>query len=162
MDSEASRARRRLIREHDVAGAVPKKYRDLVEIRFVLGRCGGGREELEAEQREYGDLLMLDMEENMNRGKSIEWLRSVNRAGEREALWVFKVDDDVSRHCEIMLVICDGDVLTARRYCISKTCSTFSSRSTPRSQRTLATRRRTGNIGTSTCRVECMGSRMAS
>jgi hypothetical protein len=54
-------------------------------------------QDLELEQAQYGDLFRLDMVENMNEGKFIMWAREVGRgrAGERDALWVFKVDDDV-------------------------------------------------------------------
>lgn len=96
MNTPRSRMRRDLIRSQDRLAAIPPVYRHMVELRFILGRCVIECDELEAEQAEHGDLFMLDMDENMDRGKTTMWLRSLNQEGMREALWVFKVDDDVS------------------------------------------------------------------
>lgn len=96
MSNPASKARRNRIRAQDWLRSLPQAYRQLVEIKFILGRCEMYCDDLADEQETYGDIMELDMQENMNWGKSTQWLRSVNRAGEQEALWVFKVDDDVS------------------------------------------------------------------
>lgn len=107
----ASRKRRELIRDHHPLFALPEEYRHLVEVKFVLGYpkeecrnealCPGVAEEeaeIEKESR-HGDLIRLEglkNGENMDEGKTWEWIRHVGREGGREAHWVFKCDDDVS------------------------------------------------------------------
>jgi hypothetical protein len=54
---------------------------------------------LQREEETHGDLLHLEGlkgGENMNEGKSWEWVRHVGREGARPAWWVLKCDDDVS------------------------------------------------------------------
>ncbi|WVQ76170.1 hypothetical protein IAR50_005826 [Cryptococcus sp. DSM 104548] len=103
--SPASRQRRDLIRSINYHSAIPPPYRHLVEIKFVLGQYHPGHalydtnevSEIEAEYEREADLLILDDLEwgdNMNQGKTWEWLRQVGREGGREAWWVMKCDDD--------------------------------------------------------------------
>ncbi|WVR03582.1 hypothetical protein IAU60_000574 [Kwoniella sp. DSM 27419] len=101
--SAGSRRRRQVIRDVDLIQAIPDPYRHLIEIKFVLGvnlDIEANREEEAAIAREaetYGDLIRLkDLHngENMNEGKTWEWLRYVGRTGGREAWWVLKCDDD--------------------------------------------------------------------
>jgi len=50
--------------------------------------------EMMIEEREFGDLIRLKglhHGENMNQGKTIEWMRWVGRNGGREAQWVMYV-----------------------------------------------------------------------
>lgn len=134
-----------MIRTIDLLDVVPRRYRHLFEIKFVLGlptpaelgqgesiigaelgerepetstRTEGDAEsvrvrgkqrgtarqavreeqEIQEESRRYGDIVRLEgLEggENMDHGKSVEWLRWVGRR-EREGSWVIKCDDDVS------------------------------------------------------------------
>ncbi|WVW81846.1 hypothetical protein I302_103844 [Kwoniella bestiolae CBS 10118] len=110
--TEGSRKRRMLIRELGLMEAVPEEYRHLVEIKFVLGINSEAKEgededkhrigleeekEIDTEMKMYGDLIrlrLLENGENMNNGKSWEWLRYVGREGGRKAWWVMKCDDD--------------------------------------------------------------------
>ncbi|RSH95830.1 hypothetical protein EHS25_000923 [Saitozyma podzolica] len=109
MPSQTSRRRRDLIRRYSPLLSVPPEYRHLVELKFVLGHPQMRRNETEdewgwdaeatlaQEQDVHGDLLRLDglhRGENMNEGKSWEWLRHVGREGGRKAWWVLKCDDD--------------------------------------------------------------------
>ncbi|WWC58179.1 uncharacterized protein I303_100715 [Kwoniella dejecticola CBS 10117] len=105
-----SRERRRLIRRLNLLEAVPAEYRHLVELKFVVGMnkpVAEGEEgyesmmelekDVENEMSEHGDLIrlkLLENGENMNNGKSWEWLRYVGRKGARQAWWVLKCDDD--------------------------------------------------------------------
>jgi hypothetical protein len=105
MPDASSRRRRSMIRTHNPDLSVPAEYRHLVEIKFVLGHSevregmsdeekeGIKREEkkIELEQAVFGDLIRLDNlkhGENMNEGKTLEWIRWVGRPGGREAQWV--------------------------------------------------------------------------
>jgi hypothetical protein len=110
--STSSRHRRELIRSHHPLAALPAEYRHLVDFKFVIGyprdecranmtMCPGVAEEEEAIAKEgkHGDLLRLEglkNGENMDEGKTWEWIRHIGREGAREAQWVFKCDDDVS------------------------------------------------------------------
>jgi hypothetical protein len=108
MPNESSRRRRTLIRQFHPINSVPEEYRHLVEIKFVLGHnevhddmSSEEKDKLEmeeremiVEQREFGDLIRLEglhHGENMNQGKTIEWMRWVGREGGREAQWVMYV-----------------------------------------------------------------------
>jgi hypothetical protein len=108
MPTSSSRRRRALIRDHHPLNSVPEGYRHLVEINFVLGhievhddmsseekeRLEMEEREMIVEQREYGDLIRLEGlhgGENMNQGKTIEWMRWVGREGGRESQWVMYV-----------------------------------------------------------------------
>ena len=103
-----ARRRRNLIRSIHLFSAIPGPYRHLVELKFILGRPDTKEatwEEVQYEEREiameqasYGDIIRLDdLEggENMDHGKTIEWVRWVGKR-ERQARWVIKCDDDVS------------------------------------------------------------------
>ncbi|OCF40731.1 hypothetical protein I317_05426 [Kwoniella heveanensis CBS 569] len=107
--SAGSRKRRHFIRELGLTGAIPEKFRHLVEIKFVMGlqrpqEGHEGSKEAEEQEKEiarenelFGDIVRLrelEGEENMNHGKSWEWLRYVGREGGRKAWWVLKCDDD--------------------------------------------------------------------
>ncbi|OZJ02861.1 hypothetical protein BZG36_04082 [Bifiguratus adelaidae] len=70
-------------------------------FRFILGRPQKEYLPLVAEEmRLYGDVIVLDMEENMNEGKTLEYFKWVNRSynqtnGEYARLdYVVKADDD--------------------------------------------------------------------
>jgi hypothetical protein len=108
MPTSSSRRRRALIRDHHPLNSVPEGYRHLVEIKFVLGhkeihdemsseekeRLEMEEREMIVEQREFGDLIRLEGlhgGENMNQGKTIEWMRWVGREGGRESQWVMYV-----------------------------------------------------------------------
>ncbi|GFZ46867.1 hypothetical protein JCM24511_04087 [Saitozyma sp. JCM 24511] len=109
MPTKEARRRRDLIRRYHPLQAVPEGYRHLVELKFVLGRPpprGNETEDewaweddraLQREEETHGDLLHLEGlkgGENMNEGKSWEWIRHVGREGARPAWWVLKCDDD--------------------------------------------------------------------
>lgn len=114
MPTKEARRRRDLIRRYHPLQAVPEGYRHLVELKFVLGRAPPRGNEtddewvweddeaLQREEETHGDLLRLEGlkgGENMNEGKSWEWVRHVGREGARPAWWVLKCDDDVSARC---------------------------------------------------------------
>ncbi|WWC66787.1 uncharacterized protein I206_100692 [Kwoniella pini CBS 10737] len=108
--TEKSRKRRNLIRELNFLDAIPVEYRHLVELKFIIGvnKLPDQSEEvyeqlkeeemaIEDELKKYNDLIRLKSlknGENMNNGKSWEWLRYVGREGARQAWWVLKCDDD--------------------------------------------------------------------
>jgi hypothetical protein len=104
-----SRHKRQFIRHHSPLASVPLSHRHLVEIKFVIGypdpnepmtpEIEHEEEEITRENEQYGDVIRLKglyKGENMNNGKSWEWLRWVGRPGGRQAWWVLKCDDDVS------------------------------------------------------------------
>lgn len=105
---EKARQKRRLIRKLSPVLNIPKEYRHLIEMKFVLGHAyredWSVDEEMEKllreEQEEYGDLLRLELVhgENLREGKILDWIHAVGSGedGGREAWWLFKVDDDVS------------------------------------------------------------------
>lgn len=113
MPTPAARARRQIIRDHSPLLGIAEEYRHLVDFKFVLGYpkeecrdrvnevvCPGVEEEERAirEEERYGDILRLDGlkgGENMDQGKTWEWIRHIGN-GPREAQWVMKCDDDVS------------------------------------------------------------------
>ncbi|XP_024360392.1 uncharacterized protein [Physcomitrium patens] len=66
-----------------------------VSIRFVIGTPKGEEERLQLglESLHYGDLLILDMEENMNKGKTWKYFSTVAIMGVHFD-YVMKVDDD--------------------------------------------------------------------
>jgi hypothetical protein len=130
--SRTSRRRRDLIRRYSPLLSVPPEYRHLVELKFVLGHPQMRRNETEdewgwdaettlaQEQDVHGDLLRLDglhRGENMNEGKSWEWLRHVGREGGRKAWWVLKCDDDVSGACRRSKSLLTGSCGRPCRYC---------------------------------------------
>lgn len=101
--SPSSRSRRDLIRMHHPALSLPLEYRHLLDVTFVLGRpeakqrTGKELREMEANERDiekemekYGDVLRLNGlqgGDNINQGKTWEWIRWVGNKG-REAQWV--------------------------------------------------------------------------
>ncbi|CAD6591400.1 MAG: hypothetical protein TREMPRED_000080 [Tremellales sp. Tagirdzhanova-0007] len=100
----SSRERRQLFRGHDVFN-VTQAYRDLLEVKFILGRPipplspdeEAEENEIRDETAKYGDVVRLDglvLGENMNQGKTWSWIRHVGREGGRQAWWVIKCDDD--------------------------------------------------------------------
>ena len=110
-----SRERRDLIRNHSVLEHLDVRYRHVVDMKFVLGypdpeRMDNGDEEtlavleeeekaIETEMKEHGDIVRLSglvNGDNMNNGKTFEWMRWVGTHSPRTAQWVFKCDDDVS------------------------------------------------------------------
>jgi hypothetical protein len=93
--STPSRRRRQLIRKLSPLRAIPEAYRQLVEIKFVLGYPEVTdlleEEAIEREMGKWGDLVRLTGlvgGENMNEGKTWEWVRCVGREGGRQAQWV--------------------------------------------------------------------------
>nr|ODN87591.1 hypothetical protein L203_03370 [Cryptococcus depauperatus CBS 7841] len=104
MPTTKARLRRDLIRHHSTLETIPEAYRHLIEVKFVLGKPPPGHAiydekealEIDREEKLYGDLVRLEGlrgGENMNEGKSLEWLRWVGRR-KRVGLWVLKCDDD--------------------------------------------------------------------
>lgn len=106
-----SRERRELIRRHSVLEHIAPRYRHLVQMRFVLGypdpdKLQKGDEEVREEEKaiamemeKHRDVIRLEgllNGDNMNNGKTWEWIRWVGSQSPREAQWVFKCDDDVS------------------------------------------------------------------
>jgi hypothetical protein len=88
-----SRGRRDLIRRLSPLHSVPPAFRHLVEVKFVLGRSHDPdvEKELDSEEGECGDLIRLDGltdGENMDKGKTVNWIRWVGRPGGRGAQWV--------------------------------------------------------------------------
>lgn len=105
MPGESSRRRRDLIRQYSPLLSVPEEYRHLIDFKFVLGRWERTNamsdseweaiveeeRETQPEQARHGDMVRLEglkHGENMNEGKTLEWLRWVGRPGGREAQWV--------------------------------------------------------------------------
>ena len=106
---DGKREKRDLIRKVDPRLRLPKAYRHLVELKFVMGhayRSDWSVDEekemaLEEEQREHGDLLRLPHlfhGENLREGKILDWIEYVGSGqdGGRPAWYLFKMDDDVS------------------------------------------------------------------
>ncbi|RSH91486.1 hypothetical protein EHS25_009785 [Saitozyma podzolica] len=101
-----SREKRFLIRRLSPLNSIPKAYRHLFELKFVLGHAYKPNwdvdEEMESllaqEQEEYGDLVRLNLVhgENLREGKILDWMRAAGTGddGGRAAWWLFKVDDD--------------------------------------------------------------------
>lgn len=107
--SPKSRNRRNLIRQFSPLDILPQYRRNLVEVNFILGRPNQqAQDDSEVVQEEgeirreiemYNDIVELDAllgGDNMDEGKSWEWLRWVGTQQGRQAQWVFKCDDDVS------------------------------------------------------------------
>ncbi|KAJ2956570.1 hypothetical protein NQZ79_g7616 [Umbelopsis isabellina] len=71
---------------------------DNVIFKFVLGRPSHDPAvlaKLEKEYQQYGDLMFLDIEENMNEGKTYEYFRYMAETYNSTGLdYVFKADDD--------------------------------------------------------------------
>lgn len=74
---------------------VPPDFRHLIEVKFVMGYIIGEnwlqREALDREQAKHGDLLFLTGlhdGENMNNGKTIQWIQYLGTQSVREAQWV--------------------------------------------------------------------------
>lgn len=102
--SHGSRLRREAIRAHHPLHTVPEAYRHLFEFKFILGRYpidGKSKVEIQEieeeerririEQERNGDIIRLDGlkdGENMDEGKTWEWIRWAGRDGGREAQWV--------------------------------------------------------------------------
>lgn len=137
---------------------------------------------IEREMRRYGDVIRLEgllHGENMNEGKSWEWIRWVGNHSPREAQWVFKCDDDVSgvpdssayiavargvlfcgRDAERSVADADGDVgaqLTSRHYRSCPLFSRCSCPSTPRSRHSSGPPWASGTGSTTTSRACCTG-----
>ena len=103
-----ARSKRDVIRRLSPIYSIPAHLRNLVEVKFVLGKPKhpDGRideekqREFDDEQTEYGDLFQLDLKngENLREGKILDWIRAVadGEDGGRDSLWLFKMDDDVS------------------------------------------------------------------
>lgn len=96
MPTVKSRARRLLIRQLHPLRAVPTGYKHLVDFKFIMGQTRDEegwltQEELDREQTQFGDIVQLKglkNDENMNEGKSLDWLQWVARSG-RKAQWVW-------------------------------------------------------------------------
>lgn len=110
LPTSKAQSKRNLIRSISPIQNIPEKYRHLIEIKFVLGIPldqeareidAEIEESLVEEQRTHGDLIRLrglKNGENIREGKILEWLKAVGDGddGDREAWFVFKMDDDVS------------------------------------------------------------------
>jgi hypothetical protein len=122
--SSKSRARRQLIRQYSPLSTTIKDHQ--VEIKFILGYSSVDnsereKEEIKRETVEHGDIVRLEdlvRGDNINEGKTWEWLRWVGRRTDRRARWVFKCDDDVSVDLSIELI--------SRRWRYSPTSYPFS------------------------------------
>lgn len=84
--------RRAFIRKHHPLTSIPRGYRHLVEVKFVIGyppaehdgTTWQTQDEVRREQAQHGDLAQLEgLEdgENMNKGKTMQWVNSGRRAG---------------------------------------------------------------------------------
>lgn len=108
--SSKSRARRQLIRQYSPLSTTMKDHQ--VEIKFILGHPSVGNnereeEEIKRETAEHGDVIRLEglvRGDNINEGKTWEWLRWVGGRTDKRARWVFKCDDDVSVDLSIELI----------------------------------------------------------
>lgn len=88
--------RRRFMRSLSPLHNVPPEWRHLVEVKFVLGYPEDGgkwisRATLDREQQKHGDLVLLEGllgGENMNEGKTIQWIEYLGTQSQREAQWV--------------------------------------------------------------------------
>lgn len=87
---------------------------DKVDIRFILGRPSLTRTPadriIELEQETYNDLLILDVLENMNEGKSYEYFAALGKMQpdtlgemERSYDYAMKLDDDSFLHLPNLL-----------------------------------------------------------
>ena len=103
-----SRRRRAFLRKYSPLNSVPREYQHLFDIRFVMGLPVPGQvlsPEVEEEERAiqeevdtWDDLIRLESlkdGDNMNNGKTWEWLHWVGSEKGRQARWVIKCDDDV-------------------------------------------------------------------
>ena len=91
-------ARRSLIRDCYLREIPP-----MVEVRFVVGSPKNEEEELRiaTEQRKHGDIVVLDMEENLDDGKTYHYFKWV--AEHTASPFVLKTDDDVYLHLPNMV-----------------------------------------------------------
>ena len=69
-----------------------------VDLRFIIGKAKDSEEEikLQDEQIEFGDLVILDIDENMNNGKTFEFFRFASQLKGYD--FISKADDDVYIH----------------------------------------------------------------
>ena len=118
-----AQSKRDVIRSVSPMLNLPRQFRHLVDIKFVLGyplnRKGDIERSLEdrirAEQSIHRDLFRLEGlkdGENIRQGKILDWMRAVGTRldGGREALWVFKMDDDVRKGIDrLQADVLDGD-----------------------------------------------------
>lgn len=105
---ESARQKRAFIRSVSPLYNIPPAYRHLIELKFILGHAvhqnGTANleeeDKIEQEQETYGDLVRLQLKngENLREGKILQWIHAVGAGldSNREAWYVFKVDDDVS------------------------------------------------------------------
>jgi len=91
--SVASKVERRNLMR--VAYGIQRTERAQLTLRFILGKPKSDEEKLAVglESLHYGDVLVLDIEENMNHGKSFTFFSTVAALGVHYN-YVMKVDDD--------------------------------------------------------------------
>ncbi|KAK4689399.1 hypothetical protein P7C73_g702, partial [Tremellales sp. Uapishka_1] len=97
-----ARSRRSLIRQYSPLLSIPRGYRHLVEMRFVIDHPFVSDPTSKTEQEEewevneetmrYGDIVRL--EGAKDRDKTLDWIRYVGREEGTEAWWVMKCSDD--------------------------------------------------------------------
>ena len=104
------RTRRDVIRKYSSLNWIPKEYQHLIDVKLILGKATPDQlindpelrnedERIDAEQGIWGDIVRLEglvNGDNIDNGKSWEWLKWVGQEKGRKAWWVFKCDDDVS------------------------------------------------------------------
>ena len=106
--SAKSRQRRDLIRSLSPMDTIPEGYKHLIDFKFILGYPDPTQHQtpevmeeeriIRDEMAKHGDIIRLKglkNGDNMNNGKTLQWLQWVGNEG-RPAHWVFKCDDDVS------------------------------------------------------------------
>jgi len=64
------------------------------ELYFVIGRSNIS-DNIINEQTKYQDLIILDIEENMNKGKTLEWFSRAIRIAPGRNTIIYKVDQDL-------------------------------------------------------------------
>ncbi|KAL7413831.1 hypothetical protein BDY24DRAFT_388302 [Mrakia frigida] len=97
---------RKMLRERRKDGVPERLIREgVVQLKFVLGKSRSGSEEeesrLDEEEKEYGDLIRLGVEENMDDGKTYEFLKELVKRGEEgegKPQFVLKTDQDTLLH----------------------------------------------------------------
>lgn len=85
-----------LLREYEIpAGGLVNGRR--IEVRFILGRPKreSEMESLQIEMEKYGDIVLLDEEENMNDGKTYMFYQWLAKRPGPKPQFAFKADDDV-------------------------------------------------------------------
>ena len=98
--STSNRFERRSLIRMTTAAQVPEQ----VDVRFVVGKPKSMEEFtlLAFENATYHDLIILDVEENMDSGKTVDYMTHVHQHMDRYH-YVMKTDDDVFHHIPNLL-----------------------------------------------------------